>query len=298
MKIHQLKALVSIAQEGSIHAASRKLFISQPAITKSIKNLEEELGVSLISRHSTGIRLTDFGEKFLIRAKRILQELDDTKRDIQQMQHGHSAQVSIGITPSASLVIPKLYEEFKEKYPNITVNFYEYSSNKIKQGLIENNIDLGIGLILPWNNYNGFTLDYISSNFPMITVRQGHALSDGCTFEDLLSYPWISAMNPQNFDYLLEQFRQQYYIPKQPDISFCTSMSFYYYLVTKTDAISVWFHSPSITHDLFKDKLRQLNFHCGDFVSEVALIQAANALLTPASATFYNFIKSSAIIKK
>lgn len=75
--MHQLRAFVSVARQGSIRAASRMQNLSQPALTKSIKELEENLGARLFVRRRQGVTLTDCGDAFFKRASLILEELSD-----------------------------------------------------------------------------------------------------------------------------------------------------------------------------------------------------------------------------
>ena len=97
IKTNQLFTFITVAHEGSIHGASRKLYLTQPATSKHIKNLESELGVPLFKRHSTGIELTIEGERFLIRAKRIISELKAMANELKST----GGSVSIGVNIAA-----------------------------------------------------------------------------------------------------------------------------------------------------------------------------------------------------
>ena len=74
MKLHQLRAIVAICESGSIQEASRLLHISQPALSKSIKELESELGVPLLVRSNRGITATSYGEHLVRRARLVVEE--------------------------------------------------------------------------------------------------------------------------------------------------------------------------------------------------------------------------------
>ena len=75
MKLHQLRAMLAISESGSIQEASRLLHISQPALSKGIKELEAELGVPLLIRSNRGITVTEYGERLVRRARLILEEV-------------------------------------------------------------------------------------------------------------------------------------------------------------------------------------------------------------------------------
>jgi LysR family transcriptional regulator, regulator of abg operon len=84
IKLHQLRAFVEVSRQGSIRAASRTSRLSQPALTKSIQELEQVLGAKLFIRRSQGVVLTDCGDNFFQHASLILEELRVAQEDIQQ----------------------------------------------------------------------------------------------------------------------------------------------------------------------------------------------------------------------
>ena len=86
VKIHQIRAFVEVARQGSIRGASRMLNMSQPALSKSIQELEEGLAAQLFFRRSKGVTLTDAGESFYQHASLILEELRAAQEDIRQRQ--------------------------------------------------------------------------------------------------------------------------------------------------------------------------------------------------------------------
>ncbi len=86
MKLSQLRHLVMVAETGTIREASRQLFLSQSSVTKSIRQLEEELGVELLHRASHGVTPTEAGLALIERARRIEAELRYARNDIDEIQ--------------------------------------------------------------------------------------------------------------------------------------------------------------------------------------------------------------------
>ena len=93
IKFHQIRAFVEVARQGSIRGASRTLDLSQPALTKSIKEREEGIAAQLFVRRSKGVALTECGEGFYQRARLILEELRAAQDDIRQRQGELAAQL-------------------------------------------------------------------------------------------------------------------------------------------------------------------------------------------------------------
>ena len=102
IKFHQIRAFVEVARQGSIRGASRALNLSQPALTKSIKELEEGMAAQLFVRRSKGVALTECGEGFYQRARLILEELRAAQDDIRQRQGELAGQINIGMGASVS----------------------------------------------------------------------------------------------------------------------------------------------------------------------------------------------------
>ncbi|MFZ9261226.1 MAG: LysR family transcriptional regulator, partial [Limnohabitans sp.] len=86
MKLNQIQALVAIAETGSIRAAAARVGVTQPALSKSLQSLEDELSVSLVHRTSRGVNLTSFGQAMVTRGRGIAQEVDRLREQIEQMR--------------------------------------------------------------------------------------------------------------------------------------------------------------------------------------------------------------------
>ncbi|WP_261314931.1 LysR family transcriptional regulator, partial [Burkholderia contaminans] len=99
MKYHQLKAFVTVAEEGSIRAAARRLNVSPAALTKAVKELEIALGVSLVVRTARGVQLTAFGQQLQVRARLIVAEMQRARDDIEQAQGAMTGSVAAALTP-------------------------------------------------------------------------------------------------------------------------------------------------------------------------------------------------------
>ena len=126
IKLNQLRAFVEVSRHGSIRAASRFLQLSQPALTKSIRELESSLGAKLFIRSNQGIYLTDCGESFLRRASIILEELRVGQEEIQQRIGLSSGTINIGVAGSiARSVMPKVIIQFHRDFPNIKIRIME-----------------------------------------------------------------------------------------------------------------------------------------------------------------------------
>ncbi|MDT8716962.1 LysR family transcriptional regulator [Clostridium sp. 19966] len=156
ININNLKIFISVADEKSITETANNLYISQPAVSKAIKNLEDELSVKLFKRDKrNGLIITDVGEKILLLARQMMNIENKIYQTAFRDNNFLGSKVKIGSIPIASAVIlSKAIATFKQKYPFVIIELLEGSSNEVQKMVDEHVVDFGIG-ISPFND-----LDY------------------------------------------------------------------------------------------------------------------------------------------
>ncbi|WP_203232148.1 cidABC operon transcriptional activator CidR [Paenibacillus pinistramenti] len=149
MDIRQLQYLVEVARLRSFTKAAEALFITQPTISKTIRQMEEELGIVLFAREGRSITLTDAGRIIVDRAQEILnsfQSLSGELDDLRNLKRGH---IRIGLPPMVgSSFFPKVMGQFHSSYPDITIRLFEDGSKKVEIDVEEGSLDLGV-VVLP-----------------------------------------------------------------------------------------------------------------------------------------------------
>src|SRR6266576_3211839 len=103
MKLHNLRDFVTVAKSGGIRAAARQLNLSQPALSKSISQLEDELGTPVFERTARGSTLNSYGERFLVRAEAAMHELTRGREEISQMRGSTGGNVSFAASSVVAL---------------------------------------------------------------------------------------------------------------------------------------------------------------------------------------------------
>ena len=143
---HNLRLFIEVAEMGSITQTATKLYVSQPAISKAIKNLEEELNVKLFHRNKrTGLILTDIGHEILIIARQ-MQELENLLYQTTYKENNFmGGKLKIASMPILTSVFlsPVLYE-FKKRYPKVSIELIEGSSIEIRKAVEEHQVDFAI----------------------------------------------------------------------------------------------------------------------------------------------------------
>ena len=124
--IKDMRAFFAIVEEGNISHAAQRLGIAQPALSRQMKHLEENLNVKLFERGSRRIRLTEAGQVLYNRVESILGMVDGTVREITEIGSGTKGTIRIGtITTSGAMILPDLIAEFRKSYPDVTFEIWE-----------------------------------------------------------------------------------------------------------------------------------------------------------------------------
>lgn len=147
MELDQLRYFLRVAERGSFTRAAEDLLISQPALSRSIQKLEEELGQPVFERQTRVVSLTDAGTLLQARAQQVLSILDDTRAEITD--DGESGRVRIGAIPTiAPYFLPEVLRQFSEKFPKANVIVQENTTDILLKSCTQGEIDLAI-LALP-----------------------------------------------------------------------------------------------------------------------------------------------------
>ena len=200
MDLKEARYILAIAHYKSIGKAAKALFISQPSLSKYLKNLEQQLGSPLFSRLEQGYIPTYMGERYLYYAEQIAafgQEWDQEYEDITRRAHGR-LNIAIPIMLGSTLLQPTLME-FHRRYPHVTINIMEEVSFVAEQTLKNTSIDLTI--------YNVHTfpklLDYqvIRTEEIVLILPEGHPLEKEAEKKEGFSHPWLDLkkLSQENF---------------------------------------------------------------------------------------------------
>lgn len=148
MELKQLLYFKEVAKHKSITKAAQQIHISQPALSKSIKALEEELGTILIIRTNKTIDLTDAGNMVLEYTQEITGLVDEMKLTLNDLTNFSVGQLNIGLPPFiGSLFFPKVMKHFHRSYPNIKLDITEYGGARVVKSVEEGEFELGVAVL-------------------------------------------------------------------------------------------------------------------------------------------------------
>jgi LysR family transcriptional regulator of abg operon len=176
MKLNALRDFLAVAERGSLRAAARQLGVAQASITRSLQELEKELGITLFERRARGVSLSAAGEVFLRRARAVRSELQRAKDELDQLQgatHGE-LRVCLSTVPHMAM-LPTALGAFRQRYPDVKLDVLDSLLPRVEQELKDGTIDCYIGPV-----HEGIEpeleVEKLFDNARVIMARKGHPL--------------------------------------------------------------------------------------------------------------------------
>ncbi len=184
----------------NITKASEELNISQPAVTKHIKNLEDQLGFPLFIRTKKGVVLNEYGEKIYLKVKNALTLLDESEKEISEYKKMNKGTIKIGISTSlARKYLLKYIKEFHKKYPNIVIDISTDITKDLIKQLKNGLIDM---IICKFSNYIDLELNYIklgkTKYIFVCNENYKQLLNRKVSINELVKYPLLLQKSPSN----------------------------------------------------------------------------------------------------
>ena len=145
MELRELRNFMRVAHAGSVSRAAQELRLAQPALSRQIRKLEHELGVSLFSRHGRGVRLSSAGSQLLERAEAIARLVQTTAEEIRDDRSPARGRLTLGVPPAAGrLLIPPFAERFLQSWPQTTLHMREGVTSSLLEWLVDKRVDLAL----------------------------------------------------------------------------------------------------------------------------------------------------------
>ncbi|KHF37975.1 LysR family transcriptional regulator [Halalkalibacter okhensis] len=177
MDIRQLEYFSEVAKNLSFTKASATLHVSQPSISKAIKNLEQELNVPLFYRTPKKLELTDAGKAVLVNAKLVLESFYNLTTELTDTMNLQNGEVRIGIPPIiGAAFFSRFITHFKATYPKINIVLTEVGTLKIKKGIEEGLLDIGF-ICNSTNQANDIEITKMLKDPLMLVVDRSHQLA-------------------------------------------------------------------------------------------------------------------------
>ncbi len=173
MELRHLRYFVGVAEALNFTKAATRLRVAQPALSRQVSDLEEELGVDLLKRTSHGVRLTEEGKLFLEEARGVLKRADESVMKVRALARGELGELQVGFVAPLDLhILPRALAEFQKTTPGVKVTLHDLGSDELCQELRNGRLHLAV------------------------MMRPSEESSAGIEFEEIGRYPFFVAMAP------------------------------------------------------------------------------------------------------
>ena len=191
-KLHHLRDFVAIAKAGSARGAARAVGLSQPALTRSLSELERELGVGLFERHARGMTLTAAGDRFLARAQAALEELRRGFEEVAQTQGRMQGSVAVALSSAVVFtVLPTACKAFRRECPDVRLRVVEGLFPAVEPRLRDGGLDFYMGPRPEQTPASSYRVDLLYRNERVVVGRKDHPLRHARSIVELLDAEWI-----------------------------------------------------------------------------------------------------------
>jgi DNA-binding transcriptional LysR family regulator len=174
MELRHLRYFVAVAEEGNISRAAQRLHLTQPALSRQIKALEDEIGLCLLERKANSVQLTEPGQTLLREGREVLARADLALERVQAS--AAPTHLRVGYAPSLTFgLLPVAIERFTQIHPRVRVELWDLSSTQLLEGLAKGTLDL-IVTAIP-DNAKGVTWTQLQQHQIRLAVNKNHPLA-------------------------------------------------------------------------------------------------------------------------
>ncbi len=193
MKLHHFRDVVAIAEQGSLRAAARHLQLAQPALTRSLGELERELGASLFERQARGMTLTPMGQAFVRRANAILNEVRRARDEVDQLQGGMQGSVVVGLSIAPHIaLLPMVLGPFRTRYRAVRLHVIEGLYPTLESGLKDGSVDFYVGPEPERPVGQDLQQELLFTNTRTVLCRRNHPLAEIRSLAGLAGAEWAT----------------------------------------------------------------------------------------------------------
>ena len=180
MELRHLRYFVAVAEEQNVTRAAARLHVSQPPLSRQIRDLEAELGVSLFERSARSVRLTEAGRVFLIEAQAVLTRAEEATQTVKAIASGRRGEIHVGYAPSLTVeLLPHALRAFQQQSPGVRVTLHDLSTEEMLDGLRERRLHVSM-MIRPNDRVlSGLTFHELRRYAVCVALPAGHPLTRG-----------------------------------------------------------------------------------------------------------------------
>jgi DNA-binding transcriptional LysR family regulator len=177
MELRHLRYFIAVGEEENVSRAALKLHVSQPALSRQVRDLEDELGFLLLQRSAKSVRLTEAGHVFLTEARAVLQRAEDAVKAARAIATGARGELHVGYAPSLTArFLPRTLRAFQAESPGVRVRLHDLSTEEMLAGLREGTLQMAFVVRLP-AMLRGLRFEELARDSLCLAVAPKHPLA-------------------------------------------------------------------------------------------------------------------------
>jgi len=292
--LRDLEYFVVVAKHGNLRRAADVLNLSQPALSKSMRRLEERVDVKLFKRIPKGVELTDTGAALLAHVAQLRLSLDDINRELADIRHGHSGHLRVGAAPGTSEPhVPTACRVILSEAPRVTIDITAAANDVLLPSLGAGQLDLIVSGIP--TSTEDLAHEHLFDDEFVVIASGNHRLAKRkkVSINDVAKERWAShGHDVLSMKWLLRAF-ETYCLPPPHFALTVTHAAFRYPVVATTDLVSIatrrWLKRFSREHNLTEIPVKELVWR-----RPVGVSYRKHAYLSPAAKRFIEILKHTA----
>lgn len=294
MRITQLRDLLAAADAGSIRGAARALNVAQPALTRSIHQLETELNARLLDRSGRGVVPTSSGKALIARARMIQSELVRAREEQAQLAGESAGSIAFGVAPQAAIhIVPPALAQFRREHPNTHVRIVDGLAHALLPQLREGSLDFVIGSRPQGRLDSRFKFLPLFTNQIVVGARRGHPLRKARSLRELVESQWVIYTPPGWTGAMIPDIFVKNGLEPPRSVVRSDSYVAFLTLLAGTDMVA------PMSRMLFQQRLARSFFEPFDLKERlpefsIGLFQRADSPPTPVVATMVAAVKAAA----
>jgi DNA-binding transcriptional LysR family regulator len=175
MELRHLRYFVTVAEEQNVTQAAKRLHVSQPPLSRQIRDLETEMGIALFERSGKAIRLTEAGKTFLLEARAVLQRAEDAVALAKSVANQKRNQVHVGYSvPPAVEIFPRALRAFERANPQVSVDFRMMSAQKMLRALRSGDLDVSLTVCIEPTDFEGLSVEELGTYPLRVAAHKKH----------------------------------------------------------------------------------------------------------------------------
>lgn len=286
MRLNQFEMIVALEHCSSLSEAAEKLYMTQPSISKAIRELEDEVGYEILKRKKDGVAFTENGREVLRLAKEILADIDKIRNLQQIVDESVVGAISVGGSGYyGNKVFSMLVLPLKTKYPNLAIQVIESFSTDIVTKVSEGTLDFGVVMmycndqeaLMERIRDNGLAYENCFGDYVGIYARPSHPLhkQEGVTMRDVLRYPYVTGGSRHSVDHVYRLLEEYGY---ERDVEIISNPKHRLLYLVANDGVTTMPEEAYNSGGEWKKQLKPLRVRDFDWWCEVGVVYKPEAL--------------------